>query len=132
MFRGFPSFELVDWEAVLRHGVAPQDIDRWLAAGDHRARFYDGISRHTRAWSAGRRGSRFHSADALAMAVALDPGSVVKAETLPLAVELEGRLSRGATVVDWQQRSGAPANARIALEVDQARFEARIRAALGA
>jgi purine nucleosidase len=131
VFRGFPKFELVDWEAVLRHGFRHDDFDAWLAAGDHRARFYDAISRHTRAWSAGRRGARFHSADALAMAAALDPGLVTAAEERPLAVELEGRQCRGATVVDWQQRSGRAANARIVMQLDQARFEARIRAALG-
>ena len=48
-----------------------------------------------------------------------------------MAVELEGRLSRGATIVDWQQRSGEPANARIVLDVDPVRFEALVRGALG-
>ncbi len=131
VFRAFPAFELVDWEAVLRHGFTHADFDAWLAAGDERARFYDAISRHTRDWSAGRRGLHFHSADALAMAAALRPDGVVKAEQRPLAVELEGRLSRGATVVDWQRRSGHPANARILMDYDQAGFEAQIRAALG-
>ena len=132
VFRAFPAFELVDWEAVVRHGFTHADLDAWLAAGDHRARFYDAISKHTRAWSAGRRGERFHSADALAMLAALEPDAVREAEARPLAVELEGRLSRGATVVDWGRRTGRPDNARIALALDQARFEARIRRALGA
>ncbi len=132
VFRAFPRFELVDWEAVLRHGFAHRDFESWLAAGDGRARFYDSISRFTRQWSEGKRGLHWHSADALAMAAALQPDGVLRAEERPLAVELEGRLSRGATVVDWQQRSGRPANARIVLDYDQARFEAQIRAALGA
>lgn len=131
VFRAFPAFELVDWEAVVRHGFMHADLDAWLAAGDHRARFYDGISRHTRAWSAGRRGEKFHSADALAMLAALEPGTVRQAEARPLAVELEGRHARGATIVDWNRRSGRPDNARIAMALDQGRFEARIRAALG-
>ena len=132
VFRAFPRFELADWEAVLRHGFPHRDFEAWLAAGDGRARFYDGISRFTRQWSEGKRGSHWHSADALAMALALQPGGVVRAEERALAVELEGRLSRGATLVDWQQRTGRPANARILMSYDQARFEARIRAALGA
>ena len=132
VFRAFPRFELVDWEAVLRHGFPHRDFDGWLAAGDARARFYDGISRKTRAWSAERRGDHWHSADALAMAAALQPEGVLRAEERPLAVELEGRLSRGATVVDWPQRSGRPANARILMDYDQGRFEAQIRTALGA
>lgn len=132
VFRAFPRAEVVDWEAVLRHGLGHADFDAWVAAGDARGRFYDEISRFTRRWSAERRGDRWHSADALAMAVALHPDGVRRAEDRPLAVELEGRLSRGATVVDWQRRSGQPDNARIVLDYDQARFEALVRGALGA
>ncbi|GAB2497243.1 nucleoside hydrolase [Arenimonas alkanexedens] len=132
VFRGFPHFELADWEAVVRHGFPHRDFEAWLAAGDGRARFYDGISRFTRQWSEGKRGDLWHSADALAMAAALHPDGVTRAEERFLAVELEGRLSRGATLVDWQQRMARPANARIVMDYDQARFEGLIRAALGA
>ncbi len=131
VFRAFPQFDLADWEAVLRHGFPHADFIDWLARGDHRARFYDAISLKTRAWSEGKRGSNWHSADALAMAVALAPEGVIRAETRHVAVETEGRLSRGATVVDWAGRNGQAANARIALGYDQAAFEARIRSALG-
>lgn len=132
VFRAFPSFDLADWEAVVRHGFPHRDFEGWLARGDARGRFYDGISRYTRAWSEGRRGSHWHSADALAMAMALAPEGIRRAEPRPLAVELEGRLSRAATVVDWLRRGGQPDNARILLDYDQAGFEARIRRALGA
>jgi purine nucleosidase len=132
VFRGFPQFELVDWEAVLRHGLVRSDFDRWLAAGDARGTFYDAISRFTRQWAQARHGELFHSADALAMAAALRPDGVRRAEQRALAVELEGRLSRGATVVDWNRRSGRAENARIVLDYDQAAFEAQIRTALGA
>ena len=37
-----------------------------------------------------------------------------------------------AAVVDWEDRLGKPANARIVLDVDHARFEALVAAALGA
>ena len=132
VFRAFPKAEVVDWEAVLRHGLRHADFEAWAAAGDGRARFYEAISRFTRQWSQERRGERWHSADALAMAAALRPDGIVQAEERYLAVELEGRLSRGATLVDWQQRTGRPANARIVLAYDQASFEAQVRAALGA
>ena len=132
VFRAFPRFDLADWEAVVRHGFPHRDFEGWLATGDARGRFYDQISRFTRAWSEGKRGSHWHSADALAMAMALAPAGVRRAEERPLAVELEGRLSRAATVVDWQRRSGRPDNARILMDYDQAAFEARIRRALGA
>ena len=66
------------------------------------------------------------------MAAALQPGGIVRAEDRFLAVELEGRLSRGATLVDWQARTGQAANARIVMDYDQARFEALLKASLGA
>lgn len=132
VFRGFSQIDLVDWEAVLRHGFAHREFEAWLDRGDARGRFYGEISRHTRQWAEGRRGTHWHSADALAMAAALAPGGIQRAELRPVAVELEGRLSRGATVVDWAERSGQPANARIVMAYDQARFEAMVQAALGA
>jgi purine nucleosidase len=121
----------VDWEAVLRHGFRHAEFERWLAEGDARGRFYDQISRKTRAWAGDRRGDHWHSADALAMQVALDPATSRRAEDRYVAIETEGRLSRGATVVDWGRRTGREANARIHLDVDQAAFEGRIRGALG-
>ena len=71
-------------------------------------------------------------ADALAMAVALHPDIVLRAEDHHVAVELTGTLTRGATVVDWEDRFGNAANARIVLDVDQARFEVLVASALGA
>jgi purine nucleosidase len=132
VFRAFPAFDLVDWELALRHGFAHADFEGWLARGDARARFYDGISRKTRAWSEGKRGLDWHSADAVAMLTALAPAAVLRTECRHTRVETEGRQSRGATLVDWARRTGQPENARIAMAVDQAAFEARIQACLGA
>lgn len=132
VFSAWPQFDLVDWEAVLRHGLAHVDFDRWLADGDARAHFYDAISRKTRAWSEGRRGKEWYSADALAMAVVLEPEHVTQWQARPVAIETGGQHCRGATVVDWDRRSGAPDNARIALGYPRERFEAMVRGALGA
>lgn len=132
VFSSWPQFELLDWEAVLRHGLPHVEFDQWLAQGDAWGRFYDGISARTRAWSAGLRGSEWHSADGLAMAVVLEPERVAQWEARPVAIETGGMHSRGATIVDWDRRGGAPDNARIALEFPRERFEALIRRALGA
>lgn len=130
VFSTFPRVELVDWEAVLRHGFPHAAFEGWLQAGTPRARFYEGISAHTRRWAAGHRGDRWHSADALAMALALEPGGATELLERPLAVELAGTAARGATLVDWDRRGGAPDNATILMAYDQARFEARVRDAL--
>jgi purine nucleosidase len=107
-------------------------FDALVAAGDARARFFTSISRKARAFNQAEGRAGMIAADALAMAVALDPGIIVRAESHHVDVELAGALTRGATVVDWDDRLGLPANARIVLEVDQARFEALVGAALGA
>lgn len=131
VFAAFPRFDLVDWEATLRHTFDSAEFDGWLAAGDGRARFFGAIAGTARQYNAlrGRRG--VIAADALAMAVALDPAAVVRAEERHVDVELDGRLTRGATVVDWEGRLEKPANARIVLEVDRERFAAMVRRALG-
>lgn len=127
----FERYELVDWEAVVRHGFDRASFEEWLAQGDHRASFYAAISRQTRDWSAQRRGERWLCADALAMAQVLEPAHG-ELDWRPLEVETGGRASRGATVVDWQRRSGRPDSAGILARYDQARFEAMVRSALGA
>ena len=132
VFSGFPGFDLCDWEATIRHGIAHADINAWLAPDSARARFYAAISAHTRRWAAQRRGERWHSADALAMAWALAPEGATRAERRPLAVDIGHGAARGLTAVDWDRRGGAADNARILLDYDQAGFEARVRAALAA
>ena len=132
VFEAFPQFDLVDWEATLRYAFDEDEFDRWLAAGDARADFFGKVFGTARAFnrSHGRRG--VIAADALAMAVAIDPSIVTRSETRHVAVELDGRLTRGATVVDWADRLKRPANANIVLELDAARFAGMVRRALGA
>jgi purine nucleosidase len=132
VFEAFPMFDLVDWEATLRHAFTDQEFDTWLAAGDNRAEFFGQVFGTARAFNLkrGRRG--VIAADALAMAVAIDPTIITRSEERHVAVELDGRLTRGATVVDWAGRLGHAANARIVMDVDQARFGALVRRALGA
>jgi inosine-uridine nucleoside N-ribohydrolase len=59
--------------------------------------------------------------DPCAVALIADPG-VIRCADAFVAVELEGRWTRGATVVDLDGRLGRPANARVALELDVERF----------
>ena len=132
VFEAFPRIELSDWEATLAHGLAHADVDRWLQADSPRARFYEGISRRTRAWAAAGRGERWHSADGLAMAWALAPDGEEDAAGRPVEVALGHGPARGATGVDWNRQTGRPDNARILLRYDQARFEALVAAALAA
>lgn len=131
VFSSWPQFTLVDWEATVRHGIAFERMQAWLAADNPRARFYAAISRKTQAWARSRGRTKALVADALAMAVALRPEIVVRGEHRHVAIELTGAHTRGATVVDWESRSGPAPNAHIVLDVDQARFETLVASALG-
>ncbi len=132
VFEAFPRIDLADWEAVIAHGLNHDAVVGWLQAPSPRAEFYEAISRKTREWSADRRGDDWHCADGLAMAYALQPDGALEVVERPVAVELAGRHTRGATVVDWQRQEGRADNATILLRYDQGRFEAMIRAALAA
>jgi purine nucleosidase/pyrimidine-specific ribonucleoside hydrolase len=59
--------------------------------------------------------------DPCAVALVAEPG-VVRCVDAFMAVETEGRWTRGATVVDLRGRYGREPNARIAMELDVARF----------
>lgn len=132
VFTAFPRIDLSDWEATLAHALAHADVDRWLQADSPRARFYADISRQTRSRAADSRGGRWASADSLAMAHALQPEGAMEVIERPVAIELEGRHTRGATVVDWNRQGGAPDNAAILMRYGQQRYEDLVRAALAA
>jgi purine nucleosidase len=66
------------------------------------------------------------------MAYALEPAGALEVTERPIAVELAGTLTRGATVVDWNRQQGQPDNASLLMRYDQDRFEALIQAALAA
>jgi purine nucleosidase len=59
--------------------------------------------------------------DPLAVAVALDP-TLVETRRAAVDVETTGRLTTGATVVDWRGQWGRLANTEVAVAVDADRF----------
>jgi inosine-uridine nucleoside N-ribohydrolase len=69
--------------------------------------------------------------DPCALALALDP-TLATFEQAFLAIETQGRWTRGATVVDPFGRLGQPPNVRVALELDVERFWSMLVGAIGA
>jgi purine nucleosidase len=59
--------------------------------------------------------------DPLAVAVALDP-SLVETRRAAVDIETAGRLTTGATIVDWRGQWGRLANVEVAVRVDAERF----------
>lgn len=131
VFTAFPHVEVADWEATVAHGLLHRNVELWLAADTDKARFYELISRQTRLWSEDSRGAYWYAADALAMAWALQPEGATRLEQRPLAIEMGGGRTRGATVVDWNRQTGAADNTTLLIGYDQARFERQVQRALG-
>lgn len=132
VFRGFPQFDVADWEATIAHGLLHRDVEQWLAADSAQARFYEEISRKTRLWSEDSRGEHWYAADALAMAFALHPEGAQRLEQRPVHIELTGTHTRGMTLVDWERRDGNPDNANLLLDYDRPQFFGLVAAALSA
>jgi len=59
--------------------------------------------------------------DPCALALVIDP-TLVRSDEVFVAIETEGRWTRGATVVDVHGRFDRPANARVAMDLDVPRF----------
>ncbi|MCK7594548.1 nucleoside hydrolase [Pseudomarimonas salicorniae] len=129
VFEAWPRFDLVDWEATLAHPFAFEDATRWMRDGGELGAFYEAISRTSRAFTAAR-SEHWHSADGLAMAVALAPDALLEWADRRIEVELQGPLYRGATRVDWAQHGERAANARIVQRFDPQRYLGMLSAAL--
>ncbi len=96
VFSNWPRFVLVDWEETVRHGIDFARMDALFAGSDARARFYAAISKKTRDWTRAQGRPKMLIADALAMAVALDPDIVRRVEEHHVAVEIDGGEARAA------------------------------------
>ena len=115
--------ELVDLEVTRRHAVTADYLDRWLQLESAKGQFFRRITSRGIQWATARHGQRtLYAPDTVALAVAAAPNIVTRFEDHHVAVELVGTHTRGQTIVDWLDRLGKPANARIILEIDQARF----------
>jgi purine nucleosidase len=68
--------------------------------------------------------------DPIAVAAVLDP-SIVRTVAAPVAVELAGAYTRGATVVDLHRRTGQEPNAEVAVGLDVAAFWRLLMDAVG-
>ena len=97
-----------------RCGQTPGALALQTFLGDSARFYFERMERQT-----GKRFLVMH--DPLALAAALDP-TLVETRRAAVDVETSGRLTLGATVVDWEGRWGRLPNAEIAVAVDAARF----------
>ena len=119
---GLP-IELVPLDATRRVVLRQADLGAALGRhGGRTARFIEDFTAHGFDFETQRGDGAMALHDPLAVGVALDP-SLVTLEPLHVAVECEGRLTRGMTVADRRPHRDRPApTCRAALDVDAPRF----------
>jgi purine nucleosidase len=130
VFDRWPEVTLVSWETTLAHGLQLEQVEE-LAKGDSpRADFFRRtIHKRFVAQDSGQR--VLSEPDPLALAVALEPDIVRRAETRFVEIELAGRFTRGQTVVDWYGLTDHAHNAQLVLEVDRERYWELLKLSLG-
>lgn len=123
VFSSWPMLTLISWETTLDHVFTRDALDRFFGLGTPRAKFFHDTNQKILKFIHERLGQdMLFAPDGLALAVAVEPGIVKKAEKRHVSIELHGSQTRGQTVVDWYGSTQNPPNTEIILEVDQNRF----------
>lgn len=131
VFDAWPGLTLVSWETTLAHGLSPDRVEALMALDSPRAEFFRAITWRTIEFIHQVLGRpELLMPDGLAMAVALEPGVVCRAERHHVQVELAGRHTRGQTVVDWSGDTGQEPNAHLVLDIDRERVWDLMQAAI--
>jgi purine nucleosidase len=123
VFDAWPGLTLVSWETTVDHGLTAEQVETLMGIDSPRAEFFRRITRRTievMHQFLGRR--ELLMPDGLAVAVALEPDIVRKAEMHHVQVELAGHHTRGQTTVDWYDQTGQEPNVNLVLEMDVARL----------
>lgn len=118
----FPRLTLVSWETTLAHSFSPAEFTGFFAGGGQAAGVLRRIVENRFVTDPGyARRSAYVRADPLAMAVALEPAVVKRAEHHRVCVGYGpgGGLDHGLTVVDWQDTRTDRPPVEIVLELDR-------------
>ncbi|XP_064612347.1 nucleoside hydrolase-like [Liolophura sinensis] len=114
---------LVAWETCLHNALSWDWFDQWKTTDTPKARFNfciikNGVNRIRNVLKI----LRYRSCDPVAMAVAVDSSLVLESETMFCTVELQGKVTRGQMVVDWQNSMGGIPNVTVVTKIDLERF----------
>jgi len=112
---------LVSWETTLAHALRPLQVDALARGTSPRAKLFRRTIR-TQVLETMPGQPVMVEPDPLALAVALEPEIIQRAETQYVEIELAGQLTRGQTVVDWYGLIDHPHNANLVYEIDRDRF----------
>ena len=115
--------DVIDWEVCSRYGFSKKTRAEWEALDTAKSRFFAAISAHSNRFIEEVRGRTVnYFADPVAMAVALEPDIITKSAIHNLTIALGDQRARGQTIVDWDDGSNRPKNARIVLALNGERL----------
>jgi purine nucleosidase len=114
---------LVSWETTLHHPLNASQVEALMNADTPRGQFWAQISRQSLEFVKQRFGeAMMFLPDELALALAVEPSIVTKAERHHVTMELRGENTRGQTTVDWFDNTGREPNVNVVLEINMERF----------
>jgi len=131
VFDAWPGLTLASWETTLDHPFTAEQITELWAIDSPRAEFFRRITQRTVGVIEQILGHKtLLEPDLMAVAAALEPDIVLKAEAHHVQVELTGTHTRGCTTVDWLDRTGQEPNVNLILELDTGRLWELLRMAV--
>jgi purine nucleosidase len=129
VLEAWPGMSLLSWDVTLEHPITAEQIDLLMKADTPRGEFFRRITGSLMNYQQAKAARTvMYEPDALAVAVAIEPDIVRRAEMHYVQVELAGAHTRGQTTVDWRGLSGKGPNVNIILELDRDRFWEMFRA----
>ncbi|HUN06104.1 MAG TPA: nucleoside hydrolase [Aggregatilineales bacterium] len=121
VLEAFPMTTLLSWEATLDNPLQWDQFDKLCAIESPVGRFHKAITYRTSEFIRQYRASLgFLLPDPLAMAITLEPDLIAESFDAYVTGELQGKHTRGMTVVDHLGRLNHPVNARVVTKVDMA------------
>ena len=123
VFSAWQMITLLSWETTIAHVISREALERFFKIESSRAKFFHDTNQKILGFIRERLGQdMLFAPDGLAMAAAIEPDIITKAEKKFVSIELYGANTRGQTVVDWYGSTDREPNTEIILEVDQDRF----------
>lgn len=119
----WPMTTILTWETTLAHLLTGEDLKHIFSLKTSKSKFFEATSHPVRTYIQNVLHQEvLFAPDGLAMAIAIEPHIVKRAETRHVSIELTGTHTRGQMCVDWMGTRKNPANVEIVMEIDQPRF----------
>lgn len=115
----FTEAQMVSWETTLGHPLPWEHYETLIGLPTRQAQFFKNTSASTIAFLRTKvPDPTYLLPDPLAMAIALEPELISESERHHVAVELQGTLTRGQTVIDYSRQTGKLSNVEVVTQID--------------